>query len=130
MMQVARGSRATSISASSMSNAFAPLGVYLNFWQPKLQAGKTATISVMIINDEPQPAAGRLIISLQKSSGEEIAQKTTQFSIAGLGQQTYYIDYEVPEVAGPFLLKATATQVGKHREKPTVSRRRVEIINP
>lgn len=116
--------------ADYMSNAFAPLGVYLNFWRPKLNAGETATISVMIINDEPQPAAGNLIISLEKSSGEQIAKKSTQFSIAGLGQQTYYIDYEVPAVTGSFLLRAAAKQIGEHSGKPTVSRRRVEVITP
>ena len=41
-----------------MSQAFAPLGVYLSFWQPKLPAGKQ-TFQVMLVNDEYQRSRGQ-----------------------------------------------------------------------
>ena len=35
-----------------MSNAFAPLGVYLSFWQPTLKGGETQKLTVMMVNDD------------------------------------------------------------------------------
>jgi len=107
-----------------MSNAFAPLGVYLSFWQPALMAGTTQSLPVMMVNDGPHPAEGTLTIALEGANGEQVAPKMTRFSLAPLGQQTYYVDFPVPRVTGKFLLKATAeVQSGAS----TVSRRRVSI---
>ena len=116
--------------ADYMSNAFAPLGVYLSFWQPELRAGSTATIAVMMINDEPRPTAGDLMISLEDTRGEEIGRKSLKFSLAGLGQQTYYVNYEVPTATGSFLLKATAKELGEKSGTQTVSRRRLQVVKP
>ena len=106
-----------------MSHAFAPLGVYLSFWQPKLPAGKR-TFQVMLVNDEYHSAAGTLTVSLQSKSGDEAARAQAPFQVAALGQTTLYIDLEVPNTPGDFLLRATADA---GNGKPTVSRRRVSV---
>ena len=107
-----------------MSNAFSPLGVYLNFWQPTLTAGSKQSLEVMMINDEPRPVEGTLTIALEAENGEQVEHETTKFSLAALGQQTYYIDFPVTRTTGKFLLEAIAKGPGG----PTVSRRRVSII--
>ncbi len=100
-----------------MSNAFAPLGVYLSFWQPTLTAGNTQSLTVMMVNDEPHSAEGTLTIALEATNGERVEQRTTRFSLAPLGQQ--------PQVTGKFLLKAVAeTESGGS----TASRRRVSVV--
>ena len=106
-----------------MSQAFAPLGVYLSFWQPRLAAGKQ-TFQVMLVNDEYKAAAGIVTVSLQSKSGDEVARAQAPFQVGSLGQTTLYIDLDVPNMPGEFLLQAKADG-GKG--KPTLSRRRVTI---
>jgi len=108
-----------------MSNAFAPLGVYLSFWQPTLTAGNTQSLTVMMVNDEPHSAEGTLTIALEATNGEQVEQRTTRFSLAPLGQQTYYLDLPVPQVTGKFLLKAVAEG---ESAGSTASRRRVSVV--
>jgi hypothetical protein len=106
-----------------LSQAFAPLGVYLSFWQAKLAAGKH-TFQVMLVNDEYQAATGSVTLSLQSTSRGEVARAEAPFEIGSLGQTTLYVDLEVPDTPGDFLLQAKA-DAGK--EQPTLSRRRVTI---
>jgi hypothetical protein len=109
-----------------MSNAFAPLGVNLSFWQPELEAGSKPTLQVMMVNDEPRPAEGTLTVTLKAEGGSEAGRQSIKFSLAPLGQQTYYVDFPVPQTTGKFLLTATAEASGG--ESPTLSRRRVSIV--
>jgi hypothetical protein len=106
-----------------MSHAFAPLGVYLSYWQPKLAAGRQ-TFQVMLVNDEYTAAAGTLTLSLHSKSGEETARALAPFQLGSLGQTTLYISLDVPNTPGDFLLQAEA-EAGKG--KPVLSRRRVAI---
>lgn len=109
-----------------MSHAFAPLGVYLSFWQPKLAAGKK-TFQVMLVNDEYEAAAGTVTLSLQSKSGGDVAHAETPFEIGSLGQTTLYVDLDVPNTLGDFLLEARAAA---RKGKPTLSRRKVTITPP
>jgi len=110
-----------------MSNAFAPLGVYLNFWKPSLTAGSTQLFQVMMVNDHSRPVEGALMLALEAINGEQLGRKTMKFSLAPLGQQTYYIDFAVPQSTGKFILKAIADETGGRSGLPTTSRRRVDI---
>jgi beta-galactosidase len=103
-----------------MSQAFAPLGVYLSFWQPEIAPGKR-TFRVMLVNDEYREASGTLTIAL---AGKE-ARKP--FTVGALGQTTLYIDLDVPNTPGDFQLQAKA-DAGKGQ--PTISRRNVVIKAP
>jgi beta-galactosidase len=111
-----------------MSQAFSPLGVYLSFWQPALTAGDTLSLQVMMVNDERRLAEGTLIIALEAPNGEQVARKSTTFSLAPLGQQTYYVDFVVPRTTGSFLLEAIADPADKRLGGPTLSRRRVSVV--
>lgn len=108
-----------------MSNAFAPLGVYLSFWQPTLVAGSTQSLTIMMVNDEPHLTKGTLTVTLEAANGEEMEQRTTRFSLSPLGQHTFYIDFPVPRTTGKFLLKAVAE---RQSGESTASRRRVSIV--
>ena len=106
-----------------LSQAFAPLGVYLSYWQPKLEPGRQ-TFQVMLVNDEYHAAAGNVALSLQSKSGNEAARAQAPFQVGGLGQTTLYIDLDVPNTPGDFLLQAKADA---GNGQPTLSRRRVAI---
>jgi hypothetical protein len=111
-----------------MSNAFAPLGVYLNFWQPALKAGASREFTVMMVNDDPWPAEGTLSLLLEGADGRQAASSSVHFSVGALGQETYTLALPVPQANGDFLLKAVAERQSKQGTPERVmSRRRVTI---
>ena len=52
--------------ADYMGEAMKPLGVYLNFFQPTLEAGKSRPFRVMMVNDLHEPARGELRLTLEE----------------------------------------------------------------
>jgi hypothetical protein len=70
---------------------------------------------------------GKLTLVLENEGGETAASQSAPFSIAGLGQQTLFVDLKVPASAGKFLLKGVAQPEGTRHKGPTISRRKVEI---
>ena len=110
-----------------MTEAFKPLGVYVNFWQPALAADSTRRFLVMMINDDAEPVEGKLALSLESAGGQEVARQELPFSLRALGQFSYNVDLRIPKVTGDYLLKATAAPSGGRPATPTVSRRRVTI---
>jgi beta-galactosidase len=111
--------------ADYVRESFKPLGVYLNFWQPKLKAAEERKFTVMMVNDADKAASGRLVLTLENSSGEAVARSEQEFSIPALGAETYQLTLRAPKVEGEFLLKAAAHASGG--TEPTLSRRRVAI---
>jgi hypothetical protein len=110
-----------------VSEAFKPLGVYLNFWQPSLRAGSSRRFQVMMVNDEQEVANGTLVLSLETEAGKELARVEAPFAVAGAGQNTYELDLKIPEVS-KCLLKAAAHRGGGQGNAPTLSRRKVSIV--
>jgi hypothetical protein len=106
-----------------MSQAFAPLGVYLSFFQPEVAPGKR-TFRVMLVNDEYQEASGTLTISLERKGAGEVARAQKPFTVGALGQTTFDIDLDLPNTPGDFLLQAKAD---RGKGQPTLSRRNVAI---
>jgi hypothetical protein len=112
-----------------MRQAFKPLGVYINFWQPTLEAGAKRRLSVIMINDEYTEAKGNLALSLEGTDAKEALRREWAFAIPALGQQTYKFDLVIPDAPGDYLLKAAAHRTGKEDRDPTLSRRKVSIVN-
>jgi hypothetical protein len=111
-----------------MSNAFAPLGVYLSFWQPTLKGGETQKLTVMMVNDDPQPTEGTLSVVLEGADGLQAASKSVHFSVGALGQETCSLAFPVPRVKGDFLLQAVAEKQSKNgTPEKVMSRRRVAV---
>jgi hypothetical protein len=111
-----------------MKEAFKPLGVYINFFHPQLEAGSKRRIRVMTVNDEYDAAKGRLVFALTPvEGGAEVARQETPLEIPPLGQMTYDFMLEVPATPGEYLLAASAYWPSK-KWSPTVSRRKVSIV--
>jgi beta-galactosidase len=113
--------------ADYVSEAFKPLGVYINFWQPSLKAGSEGTYAVMLANDYDKPAMGKLILDFETQDGKSISTREATFQLNSLGQITYVIPMEAPRVTGNYLLKATAMPVSGPAHEPTISRRKVKV---
>jgi len=117
--------------ADYVAEAFKPLGVYLDFWQPALNAGSERRFNVIMINDTHRPVEGRLALSLESAGGKVVAQADRPFELEALGQQRCELSLSIPaDVAGNHLLRATATPSGPWPDGPTICRRRVELGPP
>jgi beta-galactosidase len=113
--------------ADYMGEAFKPLGVYINFFQPTLKAGVAREFTVMMVNDHPRPLRGRLTLALETKSGKRLAVTEQAFALAELGAQSYRISLPVPQQTGDCVLKATARAAGDDAASATVSRRWVSV---
>ena len=111
-----------------MSNAFAPVGVYLSFWQPSVEAASVRSLPVMLVNDEDREVEGTLTLSVENSSAERVASQSKEFRIGPLGQSTIYSDFKFPNSTGDFLLRAIIEYSENGTNVSTQSRRRVKIV--
>jgi hypothetical protein len=108
----------------ALSSAFNPLGVYLNFWRPKLAAGASHPMAVSLVNDEYEAVQGKLVVSVE--AGDKIlVSRETDVEVGPLGQQTYVVDLPIPSQKGPCVVKAAVRRNGGTAE--VVSRRRSVI---
>ena len=110
--------------AKAMEQAFNPLGVYLNFWHPKLNTGEQRDFTIAMVNDENRPRSGTLQLSFSSADGKTRATEDVAFSLAPLGAQPYTVTIKTPESPGEYILRAIATPVDDS-DHPTVSRRHV-----
>ncbi len=113
-----------------MSNAFAPVGVYLSFWQPSLDSGSVRSLPVMLVNDEDREVQGKLSLVLETKQGVPVSTQMKDFRIAPLGQATLYSDFTFPKAIGEFLLRAIIEYPENNRTVYTQSRRRVKLVEP
>ena len=54
-----------------MSQAFKPLGVYINFFQPQLEKGAEQEFTVMLVNDDSETARGSFVALARKRKGRD-----------------------------------------------------------
>jgi hypothetical protein len=114
--------------ADYVGEAFKPLGVYINFFQPTLKAGTTREFTVMLVNDESKRLKGKLALTLETKSGKVLARVQQPFNLAELGAATQKLTLTVPETAGDCVLKAVARADGQSAIAATFSRRWVTIV--
>lgn len=113
--------------ADYMAEAFKPLGVYINFFQPTLQAGAPREFTVLMVNDEAKPVNGQLALTLETRSGKPLATAEQPFAMPKHGSQALRLWLSIPGTTGSGLLKATARVEGRSRRDATVSRRWLEV---
>jgi hypothetical protein len=110
-----------------MREAFKPLGVYLDFWQPTLPAGLKRTYRITLVNDTHEPVRGRLTLAwLRESGGAAVAQMEQPFEVAPVGRTSCEIQLAAPAREGRYVLTAKASGLGKS-SSPTLSRRQVTV---
>ena len=111
-----------------MSNAFAPVGIYLSFWQPTIESGAARSLPVMLVNDQYREVQGTLTLALENTQGQPAATQTAKFSIAPLGQETLYNEFKFPYTTGDFLLRAIIHYPENGKDFSTQSRRHVKLV--
>ncbi|HEY5913425.1 MAG TPA: glycoside hydrolase family 2 TIM barrel-domain containing protein [Verrucomicrobiae bacterium] len=113
--------------ADYMGEAFKPLGVYINFFQPTLRSGSKQNFKVMLINDYARPLEGELTLALESEKGKTLARSVQPFTLQSLGDATLELPLETPSYSGKCILKATARPGKGDKVGPTVSRRWVTM---
>jgi len=113
--------------AAYVGQAFQPLGVYINCFQPKLAAGSSRSFKVMMVNDYPQAVRGTLVLSLENKSGQSLAKAEQRFELAAGGDASYELPLTFPAATGKCVLKAIATPNGDGKSEATISRRWVKV---
>jgi beta-galactosidase len=110
--------------ADYAGEAFKPLGVYLNFWQPEVGAGRERRFPVSVINDESELASGTLMVRVVGPDGRERAIAERKFEVPGAGQQTYVFMLKMPDEPGDYTIRAEAKTAGG----TTLSRRNTRVV--
>jgi len=110
-----------------VKEAFRPLGVYINFWQPKVAAASKRKIAVMIVNDQYEAADAGLTLTIE--SGHAMTKQTASVNIPALGSQTWRFAVAFPNEPGEYILRAVA-QPSKPGAEPTVSLRKFRVEAP
>lgn len=95
--------------ADYMSQAFQPLGVYIAFWHPELNAGDTRNIAVMMVNDTPAEKHGTLQLKFVDANGGTASVTQTPFHTKALGTESYLVTVHSPDQAREYTLEAVAT---------------------
>ena len=114
--------------ADYVGEAFKPLGVYLNFWQPRLKAGSSRRFAVSIVNDYAEGVKGRLALTIEQASGGPASRAETPFEVPALGQQSYAFELKIPAVPGDYVVKAAAYPEDSLAKTPTISRRQTNVM--
>jgi hypothetical protein len=111
-----------------MSNAFAPVGIYLSYWQPTTEAASVQLLPVLFVNDQDHVIEGKLTLVLENAKGERVASQTRKVKIAPLGQETTYNNFKFPQTSGDFLLRAIIEYPERNAAVSTQSRRRIRLV--
>jgi beta-galactosidase len=111
--------------AHYMTEAFKPLGVYLNFFRPTLAPGEERAVAVMVLNDDPVAVDGRLELTVASEDGAVLFREERPFALTALGQQSYGFRVRAPEQLGRYVMTAAATANGA--TSPTLSRRKLSV---
>jgi hypothetical protein len=110
-----------------LREAFKPLGVYLDFWQPALVAGVKRSYKVTLVNDLPTPLRGRLTLAWQAVRGGKVLSQALQaFEVPAAGRSNCELELAAPAAEGQYQLTAKAMCDGQ-RWSPTISRRQMKI---
>lgn len=116
--------------ADYMGEAFKPLGVYLNFFQPNLSPGSARTFRVLLVNDRDRAADGTLTLVLEDAKGRVVEKVERSFSLGPLGDTSLEVPLTVPsKLTGRCTLRAIAKATDKTFGKATQSRRWVTIVS-
>ena len=114
--------------------AFKPLGVYINFFQPTLKAGEQRAFKVMMVNDYAQAVTGKLVLSLEDANGATLVQAEQRFEMPSVGDTSVELSLTIPAVTGKCTLKAVAAPDGEPKTRadclPAMGHRGIKCRQP
>lgn len=110
-----------------VGQAFKPLGVYVDSWQPALAPGAATTYRIVLVNDTYEAARGRLVLAWELAQdGRAASQTEAKYEVAPLGTTVCQVPLAAPAREGRYVLVAKAFWDRKPWS-PTISRRKVAV---
>ena len=109
--------------AEYVKEAFAPVGLMLDFWADSLAAGERREMPVIVINDLPHTWSGQLRLQLLRGA-EVVSEQTQACAIDGYGDRRLSFSITAPVAAGDYTLEAALIQPDS---PPTRSLRDVKV---
>jgi len=87
-------------------DAFAPVGVMIDYWGQELTAGAEHEFNVVVINDSQDNETGSVRLELIRND-RATAVQTQMFTLAALGRRELSFKLALPAEVGRYTLKAT-----------------------
>jgi hypothetical protein len=110
--------------AEYVKEAFAPVGLMLDFWAETLTAGERREMPVIIINDLSGEWSGQLRLRLLRGS-EVVSEQVQACAVAGYGDSHLRFAFTAPETTGAYTLEAALIRPDS---SPTRSLRDVKVM--
>lgn len=95
-----------------VKEAFAPVGLMLDFWADALKPGERRDLSVVMINDLPSVWSGKLRLPVFKEK-EVVSEQIQEAAIAGYGDARETFAFASPAVPGEYTLEAALIVTGQ-----------------
>lgn len=93
-------------------DAFAPVGLMIDYWGQELAAGGQGEVKVVIINDLHEAWTGNVQLRLSRS-GRTVMKMETQCQIDALGRGVVTFEQPIPSEPGDYVLTAALTAEGQ-----------------
>ncbi len=92
-------------------DAFAPVGLMLDFWADELPGGENRVLPVILINDLPENCPGQ--VRLRLLSGNQVLSEEAQpCAVPAVGEQRLSFNFTAPNKPGAYTLEAALVQNG------------------
>ncbi len=105
-------------------DAFATVGIMLDYWGQDLPAGERHEFKVVVINDLPQAWEGSVRLRILKG-GDIVAGQESPLLVEPLGKKSLSFEQTVPSEPGPYLLTAELITPG---QEPVRSIRDLTVV--
>ncbi len=92
--------------AAAFKNAFAPVGLMIDYWENEVIAGSASSIPVVVINDLEPAWSGKVHLVLQRD-GKIVFQQDQAASVESFGSQKVTFNFTAPAEPGAYDLQAT-----------------------
>jgi len=86
-------------------DAFAPVGLMIDFWADECQGGAVLKLPVVVINDTDRDWQGPVVLRLL-GNGKTLVEKSLDGKVASLGREVLAFEVKVPADSGKYRLVA------------------------
>jgi hypothetical protein len=86
---------------AALRNAFAPFGVSVEMWDRHFLTGEQRQVRVFVLNDEPAPAVGSVVVGIRSPEGTWISSTRVAVEAAASGCTIVPVTVELPAEEGP-----------------------------
>ncbi|MFV0345461.1 MAG: glycoside hydrolase family 2 protein [Bacteroidales bacterium] len=96
-----------------VGNAFSPVGIMINLFEPRFESGKEIEVPINLINDTYDDWSGKIAIILCDREGKELYSTSIESKVVGLAVISTSSTIDLPEQSGEYELIATINYKGR-----------------